>query len=127
MKNKRLQALPSGYQVTQIDPVSDWKNLTSNTNWEKGKIISLWRVSTGKTIEDFVREVGGITECHAWRLYKVWTKYSRVRKKFTFITWSHFHRAIDWPDDRKWLLLAEKRLWPVSHMALHRFNEGEMK
>ena len=78
--------------------IGRWSELISTTNWEKGKIISLWREtlreagapSSAFSDEAWCRCVGGVTPQHVGRLRRVYDRFQASYTTFAGLYWSHF-------------------------------------
>ena len=110
--------------------IGRWSELISTTNWEKGKIISLWREtlreagapSSAFSDEAWCRCVGGVTPQHVGRLRRVYDRFSASYKTFAGLYWSHFLAALDWDDAEMWLEGATQSKWSVSQMRRTRWE-----
>ncbi|MFM8253003.1 MAG: hypothetical protein ACKOBW_15520 [Planctomycetota bacterium] len=111
-------------QVASQPFVGQWQRLVSSTNWEKGRIIQLWRVAlvdSGAPASQYADEVwsglvGGVTPQHVGRLRRVFQRFGETQDKFAGLYWSHFQAAIDWDDAEMWLEGARQSRWSVSQM-----------
>jgi hypothetical protein len=122
---------PQTQQVT--DPfVGQWNTLISQTNWEKGKIISAWRsalIESGSHVsafsdETWSRQVGAVTSQHVGRLRRVYDRFSSTQTSYTGLYWSHFLAAVDWDDAELWLEGAARSDWSVSAMRKTRWESS---
>lgn len=110
--------------------IGRWSELISTTNWEKGKIISLWREtlreanapSSAYSDEAWCRCVGGVTPQHVGRLRRVYDRFSSSYTTFAGLYWSHFLAALDWDDAEMWLEGATQSKWSVSQMRRTRWE-----
>lgn len=110
--------------------IGRWSELISTTNWEKGKIISLWREtlreanapSSAYSDEAWCRCVGGVTPQHVGRLRRVYDRFSNSYTTFAGLYWSHFLAALDWDDAEMWLEGATQSKWSVSQMRRTRWE-----
>ena len=111
-------------QVASQPFVGQWQRLVSSTNWEKGRIIQLWRVAlidSGAPASQYADEVwsglvGGVTPQHVGRLRRVFQRFGEAQEKYAGLYWSHFQAAIDWDDAEMWLEGARQSRWSVSQM-----------
>lgn len=110
--------------------IGRWSELISTTNWEKGKIISLWREtlreagapSSAFSDEAWCRCVGGVTPQHVGRLRRVYDRFQASYTTFAGLYWSHFLAALDWDDAEMWLEGATQSKWSVSQMRRTRWE-----
>lgn len=110
--------------------VGQWNRLVSTTNWEKGRIICLWREAllvAGAAVTDYSDEawsqlVGGVTSQHVGRLRRVYQKFGDVYDQFEGLYWSHFQASLDWEDAEMWLEGAIHNGWSVSQMRGKRWE-----
>ena len=110
--------------------IGRWSELISTTNWEKGKIISLWRdtlreanaPSSAYSDEAWCRCVGGVTPQHVGRLRRVYDRFQTSYTSFAGLYWSHFLAALDWDDAEMWLEGATQSKWSVSQMRRTRWE-----
>jgi hypothetical protein len=117
-------------QSLSEDYAGRWHRLVSNTNWEKGKIISLWRkalVDAGSDPvqyrdEVWARGVGGLTPHHASRLRRVHERFGETQATYPGLFWTHFLVALDWEDAELWLEGASRTPWSVSQMKRARWE-----
>ncbi len=116
---------------TVTDPfVGQWHTLISQTNWEKGKIISEWRsalidadaVSSSFSDETWAKQVGAVTSQHVGRLRRVFERFGTTSTSFPGLYWSHFLAAIDWDDAELWLEGAMQSHWSISEMRRTRWE-----
>ena len=117
--------------VAQSQPyVGQWNLLVSTTNWEKGRIIALWRESLAAeglppsefSDEAWGRLVGGVTGQHVGRLRRVWQRFAEVHTDYEGLYWSHFQAALDWSDAEMWLEGAVQNSWSVAQMRERRWE-----
>jgi hypothetical protein len=117
-------------QSLSQDYAGRWHRLVSTTNWEKGKIISLWRkalVDAGADPaqyrdEVWARGVGGLTPHHASRLRRVHERFGQTQESYPGLFWTHFLVALDWDDAELWLEGASRTPWSVSQMKRARWE-----
>lgn len=110
--------------------IGRWSELVSTTNWEKGKIISLWREtlrdasapSSAFSDEAWCRCVGGVTPQHVGRLRRVYERFQSSYTTFPGLYWSHFLAGLDWDDAEMWLEGAVQSKWSVSQMRRTRWE-----
>ncbi len=110
--------------------IGRWSELISTTNWEKGKIISLWRDTLREASapsgtysdEAWCRCVGGVTPQHVGRLRRVYDRFNKSYTTFAGLYWSHFLAALDWDDAEMWLEGATQSKWSVSQMRRTRWE-----
>ena len=110
--------------------VGRWKKLASKTNWEKGKIISLWREklaesgapATQYSDEVWSRLVPDVTPQHVGRLRRTYGRFAKVCDEYHGLYWSHFYAALDWNDAEMWLEGAVQNKWSVSGMRRERWQ-----
>lgn len=116
-------------EATFVDPNSEsfvgrWQSLVSQTNWEKGKIISEWRqakIDEGATSSQYSDEawasmVGFVTCQHVGRLRRVYDRFGETWSTYAGLYWSHFWAALDWDDAELWLEGASQSQWSISQM-----------
>ena len=110
----------------------DWNKLVSMTNWEKGKIIFLWR----KTLQEsgsqsseysddvWSRRVGNVSSQHVGRLRRVYERFGTIHATAPYqkLFWSHFQAALDWLDAEPWLISAANNDWSVQKMRAQRWE-----
>ncbi|MFN9605368.1 MAG: hypothetical protein ACK6A7_18240, partial [Planctomycetota bacterium] len=104
--------------------VGQWNQLVSQTNWEKGRIISEWRAAlidsdapvTSYSDEAWARFVGAVTSQHVGRLRRVHERFAEHQSSYPGLYWSHFLAAIEWDDAELWLEGASRSDWSVSEM-----------
>ncbi len=110
--------------------VGQWNKLVSQTNWEKGKIITDWRdalIASGAPVssysdETWSKQVGGVTSQHVGRLRRVHERFGGSQGSYTGLYWSHFLAALDWDDAELWLEGAVRSDWSVSQMRKMRWE-----
>jgi hypothetical protein len=110
--------------------VGQWNELISTTNWEKGRIISQWRValieadtdSSQYSDEAWSRRVGGVTSPHVGRLRRVFDRYGSTYQTYNGLYWTHFLAALDWDDAPLWLEGASQEGWSVAGMREQRWQ-----
>ncbi len=104
--------------------VGRWQSLVSQTNWEKGKIISEWRqskiddgaASSQYSDEAWASMVGFVTCQHVGRLRRVYDRFGESWSTYAGLYWSHFWAALDWDDAELWLEGASQSRWSISQM-----------
>jgi hypothetical protein len=104
--------------------VGQWNQLVSQTNWEKGRIISEWRCAlmdsgspnTAYSDEAWAQCVGAVTSQHVGRLRRVHERFAQHHLSYPGLYWSHFLAAIEWDDAELWLEGAVRSSWSVSEM-----------
>jgi hypothetical protein len=113
------------------DPfVGRWNRLISSTNWEKGRIISQWRlalIDAGAAVTEFsdeawAKRVGGVTASHVGRLRRVYDVFGASYETYQGLYWTHFLVALDWEDAPLWLEGAVQSGWSVSQMRTQRWE-----
>ncbi len=110
--------------------VGQWHTLISQTNWEKGKIISEWRsalISSDAATnfysdETWSKQVGAVTSQHVGRLRRVNDRFGQTCSSYPGLFWSHFLAAIDWDDAELWLEGAMRSKWSISEMRKIRWE-----
>ncbi len=110
--------------------VGRWNQLVSQTNWEKGQIISQWRaalVDSGAppaqySDEAWAQRVGGVTASHVGRLRRVYDAFADSYESYRGLYWTHFLVALDWDDAPLWLEGAAQSGWSVSAMRQQRWE-----
>lgn len=120
---------------SEQDPVEQpfvgrWNQLVSQTNWEKGQIISQWRaalIESGAPAaqysdEAWARRVGGVTASHVGRLRRVYEAFAETYQTYRGLYWTHFLVALDWDDAPLWLEGAAQSGWSVSAMRQQRWE-----
>ena len=116
------------FEQTTAPFVGRWNRLVSQTNWEKGRIISAWRqamadsgAAAGSLTDDaWATRVGGVTPQHVGRLRRVWDRFGSAAKQYAGLFWSHFQAALDWDDAEMWLEGATQNRWSISQMRAQR-------
>src|SRR5690606_37241881 len=103
---------PTHYEAEPVDQVvddasrpfvSNWHQLISSTNWEKGRIIATWRqalIASGAEASHYSDEVwaqmvGAVTSQHVGRLRRVFDRFGVSHPEYPGLYWSHFHAALD--------------------------------
>jgi hypothetical protein len=110
--------------------VGKWNTLISQTNWEKGRIISEWRsalVDSGAQVqlysdESWSRQVGAVTSQHVGRLRRVYERFGSTQTSYSGLYWSHFLAALDWDDAELWLEGAVRSGWSIAEMRKTRWE-----
>ncbi len=110
--------------------VGQWHTLISQTNWEKGKIISEWRTAliasdaaaNFYSDETWTKQVGAVTSQHVGRLRRVHDRFGQTCSSYPGLYWSHFLAAIDWDDAELWLEGAMRSKWSISEMRKTRWE-----
>ncbi len=110
--------------------VGQWNQLISTTNWEKGRIISEWRVAlidagadpNQYSDEAWARRVGGVTAPHVGRLRRVYDRYGSTYETYNGLYWTHFLAALDWDDAPLWLEGAAQEGWSIAGMREQRWQ-----
>ncbi len=110
--------------------LGQWNRLVSTTNWEKGRIITLWRSElmsanaepNGFSDDAWSRRVGNVTGQHVGRLRRVYERFAASHDSYQGLYWSHFQAALDWHDAEMWLEGAVQNDWSVSTMRTQRFE-----
>jgi hypothetical protein len=116
--------VPGGGDPLARKFLGQWNRLISSTNWEKGRIIYLWRtahVQAGSPARDYAddvwaRSVGHVSSQHVGRLRRTYERYGNSYKEFSGLYWSHFYAALDWSDADEWLRQAQAGRWSVAKM-----------
>jgi len=112
--------------------VGQWNTLISQTNWEKGKIISEWRSAliasdaspSSFSDETWTKQVGAVTSQHVGRLRRVHERFGQTCTSYPGLYWSHFLAAIDWDDAELWLEGAMQSDWSISEMRKTRWESS---
>jgi hypothetical protein len=112
--------------------VGQWNKLISQTNWEKGRIISEWRsalIESGAAAASFSddawsKRVGGVTSQHVGRLRRVFDRFGNSQSSYQGLYWTHFLAAIDWDDAELWLEGAVRSGWSISEMRKTRWESS---
>lgn len=110
--------------------LGQWNTLISTTNWDKGKIIHLWRTSlqaAGAPAAEYSddawgKRVGGVTGQHVGRLRRVFERFGDHYTNYRGLYWSHFQAAIEWEDAEMWLEGAVQNGWSVASMRNQRWE-----
>lgn len=117
--------------LTVTEPfVGQWNSLISQTNWEKGKIISQWRqalIESGASQnaysdETWSKQVGAVTSQHVGRLRRVAERFGDSQGSYPGLYWSHFLAGLDWDDAELWLEGAMRSNWSISEMRKMRWE-----
>jgi hypothetical protein len=122
-------------ETTQVEQtfaeyLGRWNRLVSSTNWEKGRIIALWRqalIDSGAQVQSYsdeawARRAGNVSGQHVGRLRRVWERFGQVVGDYPGLFWSHFQAALDWDDAEMWLEGAARSNWSVSQMRQNRWE-----
>lgn len=117
-------------QTVTMPFVGQWHTLISQTNWEKGKIISEWRSALIAADADshcfsddtWSKQVGAVTSQHVGRLRRVYERFGATSSSYPGLYWSHFLAAIDWDDAELWLEGAMQSKWSISEMRKTRWE-----
>ena len=118
-------------ELTVTEPfVGQWNSLISQTNWEKGKIISQWRRAlidsaaspSAFSDETWSKQVGAVTSQHVGRLRRVSERFAVTQGSFPGLYWSHFLAGLDWDDAELWLEGAMRSKWSISEMRKMRWE-----
>lgn len=125
----------AGEETAQVEQTSAeylgrWNRLVSSTNWEKGRIIALWRqtlVDSGAPVqaysdEAWARRAGNVSGQHVGRLRRVFERFGQMTADYPGLFWSHFQAALDWEDAEMWLEGALHSGWSVSQMRQQRWE-----
>ncbi len=107
-----------------------WNRLISTTNWEKGRIISEWRLALVETDapqqsysdEAWARRVGNVSGQHVGRLRRVYDRFGENYHDYSGLFWSHFQAVLDWDDAEMWLEGAVQSTWSVAQMRDQRWE-----
>ena len=112
--------------------IGQWNHLVSMTNWEKGKIIFLWRrtlqsggaQSSEYSDEVWSRRVGSVSPQHVGRLRRVYERFGTIQAEepYSRLYWSHFQAAVEWLDAEKWLTSSAENGWSVQTMRQQRWE-----
>ncbi len=121
---------PAQVEQTSAEYLGRWNRLVSSTNWEKGRIISLWRqalVDSEASVqaysdEAWARRAGNVSGQHVGRLRRVFERFGQVASEYPGLFWSHFQAALDWEDAEMWLEGAMRSGWSVSQMRQQRWE-----
>jgi len=111
-------------EQTSAEYLGRWNRLVSTTNWEKGRIISQWRMqlveagapASAYSDEAWSRRVGNVSPQHVGRLRRVFEQFGESYPLYDGLYWSHFLASLDWPDAEMWLEGARQNGWSVSDM-----------
>jgi hypothetical protein len=114
--------------------VGRWLKLSSETNWEKGRIIAQWRASlidsgvpsNQYSDEAWASRVGNVTCQHIGRLRRVFDRFGETYGEYPKIYWTHFWAAIDWDDAELWLEGASRGRWSISKMCRMRAESMQL-
>jgi hypothetical protein len=117
-------------EQTSLEFLGRWNRLVSTTNWEKGRIISQWRLSLvacGAPVQAYSDEawshrVGNVSSQHVGRLRRVHEQFAEVYAQYAGLYWSHFQAALDWHDAEMWLEGAVQNGWSVAQMRRQRWE-----
>ena len=117
-------------EETSQEYLGRWNRLVSTTNWEKGRIISEWRLSLvaaampipAYSDEAWSRRVGNVSPQHVGRLRRVYEQFGDVHQQYAGLYWSHFQVALDWHDAEMWLEGAVQNAWSVAQMRRQRWE-----
>lgn len=115
---------------TSAEYVGRWNRLVSTTNWEKGRIISQWRMrlmEAGAPVQTYSdeawsRRVGAVSPQHVGRLRRVYEQFGDVYDQYPGLYWTHFQVALDWHDAEMWLEGAVQSGWSVTQMRTQRWE-----
>jgi hypothetical protein len=110
--------------------VTRWNRLISQTNWEKGAIISQWRqelIAQGLPVgvysdDAWSRSVEGVSAQHVGRLRRVYDRFKDSYQTYGGLYWTHFLAALDWSDAELWLEGAVQSRWSVAEMRRTRWE-----
>ena len=110
--------------------LSNWHELISRTNWEKGHIICQWRDKVCsvhaevKPVSDraWAQLVGGISAEHVGRLRRTFERFGDVYENYDRLSWTHFMVATAWDDAEMWLEGAAKSRWTIDEMRRTRWE-----
>jgi hypothetical protein len=110
--------------------IGKWNRLISQTNWDKGRIISEWRLALiesgaeGAAFSDetWSKQVGAVTSQHVGRLRRVFDRFGTTCTSFPGLYWSHFLAGLDWDDAEMWLEGALRSNWSISEMRKMRWE-----
>lgn len=114
--------------------VGRWHRLSSETNWEKGRIIAQWRaalIASGVPANQYSDEawasrVGHVTCQHIGRLRRVYDRFGESYGEYPKLYWTHFWAAIDWDDAELWLEGASRSRWSISKMCRMRAESMQL-
>jgi hypothetical protein len=121
---------PAVVEQTSAEYLGRWNRLVSTTNWEKGRIVSQWRMqlmgegapTPSYSDEAWSRRVGNVSSQHVGRLRRVYEQFGEVYQQYEGLYWSHFLTALDWSDAEMWLEGAIQNSWSVSQMRTMRWE-----
>jgi hypothetical protein len=110
--------------------VGRWNRLISQTNWEKGAIISQWRAalvdsgapSSAYSDDAWSKRVEGVSSQHVGRLRRVFDRFSKNQESYKGLYWTHFLAALDWDDAELWLEGAVQSKWSIAQMRRTRWQ-----
>ncbi len=117
-------------EAASAEYLGRWNRLVSTTNWEKGRIISLWRGALADSgapqqaysDEAWSRRVKNVSSQHVGRLRRVWDRFGETHEDYRGLYWSHFLAAIEWLDAEMWLEGAVQNRWSVGRMRSQRWE-----
>jgi len=129
--------------IADVSDVSDiaskpfigrWNKLSSETNWEKGRILLEWRnaliaakaPSSQYSDEAWANRVGLVTCQHVGRLRRVFERFGETHGEYPNLYWSHFWAALDWDDSELWLEGASQSRWSISQMCRMRAESMQL-
>lgn len=132
LKAERMGELDPQSQMVTAPYVGQWHTLISQTNWDKGRIISEWRTaliaaeatSNSFSDETWAKQVGAVTSQHVGRLRRVFEHFGQTAASYPGLYWSHFLAAIDWDDAELWLEGAMRSNWSISEMRKTRWESS---
>lgn len=110
--------------------ISNWHDLVSRTNWEKGKIICQWRKKVCEIHEEiknvsdraWSRLAGAISPEHVGRLRRTYERFGEVYDNYESLSWTHFMVATSWDDAEMWLEGASQNRWTIDQMRQTRWE-----
>jgi len=110
--------------------VGRWNRLVSQTNWDKGAIISQWRAalvdsgapSSAYSDDAWSKRVEGVSSQHVGRLRRVHDRFSKNQESYKGLFWTHFLASLDWDDAELWLEGAVQSKWSISQMRRTRWE-----
>ncbi|MCY3005631.1 MAG: hypothetical protein NTV29_06600 [Planctomycetota bacterium] len=114
--------------------VGRWNKLSSETNWEKGRILLDWRNAliaanappSQYSDEAWANRVGMVTCQHVGRLRRVFERFGETHGEYPKLFWSHFWAALDWDDSELWLEGASQSRWSISQMCRMRAESMQL-
>lgn len=114
--------------------IGRWNKLSSETNWEKGRILLEWRnaliaakaPSSQYSDEAWANRVGLVTCQHVGRLRRVFERFGESHGEYPNLYWSHFWAALDWDDSELWLEGASQSRWSISQMCRMRAESMQL-